>query len=67
LKLARTTQKQLEALMAEGKPLSTDFFRSTVVNSRAPKEYFDEIEALFQPREMRRFNTRFVHFALNML
>jgi hypothetical protein len=37
--------------------------RATVVNFKAPQEYFEEIEDLLKPREMRRFNTGFADLA----
>ena len=40
--------------------------RATVVNFNAPAEYFDEIEGLLKPREMRRFNAGFADFAVNV-
>jgi hypothetical protein len=40
--------------------------RVNVVNFRAPLEYFEEIEDLFRPLEMRRFNTGFADFAMNI-
>jgi hypothetical protein len=39
--------------------------RATVVNFKAPREYFEEIEDLLKPREMRRFNAGFADFAVN--
>jgi hypothetical protein len=63
----RTDRDQLELVRTAIKERKAPIRRATVVNFKAPKEYFDETEALLKPREMRCFNGGFVDFAVNAL
>jgi hypothetical protein len=59
----KTDRDQLELVRTAIKERETPIRRATVVNFNAPKEYFDETEALLKPCEMRCFNEGFADFA----
>lgn len=62
----KTDRDQLELVRTAIEKRKAPIRRATVVNFKAPKEYFDEIEALLKPREMRCFNDGFADFASNI-
>lgn len=61
-----TDRDQLELVRTAIAKRNAPIRRATVVNFKAPKEYFDMIEALLKPREMRCFNDGFADFASKM-
>jgi hypothetical protein len=58
--LPKTDQDQRNLVRRAVKERNTPIRRLTVVNFKASEEYFDEVQELFEPREMRRFNEGFV-------
>jgi hypothetical protein len=61
----KTDRDQLELVRTAIEKRKAPIRRATVVNFKAPKEYFDEIDALLKPCEMRCFNDGFADFASN--
>jgi hypothetical protein len=59
----KTDRDQLDLVRTAIEKRTAPIRRATVVNFKASKEYFDEIEALLKPREMRCFNDGFADFA----
>ena len=58
----KTDRDQINLVQKAVNERKTPFSRATVVNFNAPPQYFEEIEDLFKPREMRCFNAGFADF-----
>ncbi len=61
----RTDRDQLDLVQRAVNKRRDRIRRLSVVNFRAPQEYFGEIENLFRPLQMARFNAGFADFAVN--
>ena len=61
----KTDRDQMDLVQRAMNKRKAPISRATVVNFKAPQEYFAEIEDLVKPREMRCFNAGFVDFAVN--
>jgi hypothetical protein len=61
----KTDRDQMDLVQRAVNERRAPISRATVVNYKAPQEYFEGIEDLLKPREMRSFNAGFADFAAN--
>jgi hypothetical protein len=59
----KTDRDQMDLVQRAVSERGATMRRVTVVNFQAPQKYFEEIEDLFKPLEMPRFNAGFANFA----
>lgn len=62
----KTDRDQIDLLQTAVNERKAPISQATIVNFNAPQEYFEEIEDLLKPREIRRFNVGFADFAVNV-